>query len=216
MSYKLKIFALAGVVAVVTAAYFLATRSGPAPTTLTGSDAGLDERIDALIQAQQAQSARLDTLEALLTGRSARSGAVNMTSGARPQPSHDGHDHDVTPEQRALNQQEAIRELESKFVTEPVSASWASGTERLIATAFSSGNLAEKDAPVPNAQQAVCRSFTCRIDTTYADELQADIGLQFLLGDIAARLPKARPFRIVQPDGSVQWVIYANTGQARR
>lgn len=125
-------------------------------------------------------------------------------------------DGPVTAAQTAAKQEDRMWKLDAEFMAEPVSAGWAASTERVFDSAFSDENLASKGAPAPVAHDVSCRMFTCRVEVTYADEVQADTGMQFMLGDVAALLPKAKHVRFDRPDGSVQWIAYMNTGRPRR
>ena len=169
-----------------------------------------NERLDRLDQ-------RLDRLESLLARQAGRPNTPAMIGNAAID-AHAVHQHEasLTPEQQEQQLQLAMNQMESKFLTEPVVSAWSSSTEGAIANSFSPKNLSALGAPSPRSQQTSCRSSTCRIQVTYADDAQADIGQQFLLYDITARLPVTSVFRVPQPDGSVAMVIYASGGNGRR
>ena len=63
-----------------------------------------------------------------------------------------------------------------------------------------------------DTHDAECRSTTCRIRITYRDEMDAQMGEIFLLGDIAGTLPSANFGRLAGAGGTVQLVMYADTG----
>lgn len=190
----------------------------PSPTTLGASRSGsIDERLDRLIRAQEAQDQRLERLESLLASSGKRTPASGPTAArTAAHLHHEDEGKEITPEQKRQKAQELISQLESKFMSEPVSSGWAAGTEKLIDSAFSEKNLAMYDAPKPLSHQAACRSFSCRVQVVYADDMQADSGQQFLLADITSQLPKAKLLRLPRPDGTVEVVAYANTGRVRR
>lgn len=132
-----------------------------------------------------------------------------------PEHSHDSH--------RLVSAQELQAELISelglldrKFQSEQISPTWSSKTWRLIDNALSAETLASKQAPSPIAHDAECRTFTCRIRVTYRTEMDAQMGEIFLLGDIATELPSANFGRLVAADGTIQIVMYANTGRAAK
>lgn len=204
-------------------AYLLWTVANSSATSprLPGSAAAgsLDERLDRLIEAQEEQSRRLDRLESMLGASSgARPPASGpMTLAAAAKNLH-GADSEVplTAAQQAQKLQDLQSQMESKFVSEPYSASWAPGTEKLIDGAFAASNLAYENSPAPISRKAECRSNSCRISIVYKDDVQADIGQQFLLGDIASRLPKAKLLRVSNPDGTVEVIAYAHTAPGHR
>lgn len=108
-----------------------------------------------------------------------------------------------------------LEELDLRFRSEPVSVSWSGNTERMIDSALSGAGLAVNDAPEPLAHDVECRTFSCRIRLTYRNEMDAQMGEVFLLGDIAKQLPSAQFGRLVAPDGTIQIVMYADTGTKR-
>lgn len=194
-----------------------AVNRSPTMTRLGAASGGsLDERIDLLLQAQEAQARRLDRLEVLLTGRSGHLAGGSQRTGA---PAHAEHDEEqdlpVSAAQGEQKMRALVAQAEAKFVSEPLSAAWAAPTEKMIDSAFTPKNLEWNQAPTPLAHDAKCHSTSCRVEVTYQDDLQADIGQQFMLGDIAARLPRAKLFRLRNPDGTVQVIAYANTGSGR-
>ena len=86
----------------------------------------------------------------------------------------------------------------------------------MIAESLSETRLAPNQAPIPMSHESECRSSSCRIRVTYRNEMEAQMGEIFLLGGIANQLPSANFGRIVAADGTVQIVMYANTGPARK
>lgn len=138
---------------------------------------------------------------------------------ARLAPSDTGARHDDAPlsqEQAEAKIINALQELEDKFQSEPVSVGWKNSTQRMIDTALSQEALSVNQSPAPIAHEAECRSFTCRIELTYSNDIEAQMGEIFLLGGIAQRLPSVQIGRLSGPDGSMKIVMYANTGVARR
>lgn len=105
-----------------------------------------------------------------------------------------------------------LGELENKFLSEPVSAGWSVSTQKMISDSLSESRLAANEAPIPVSHDAECRSTSCRIRVTYRNQMDAQMGEIFLLGGIANELPSANFGRLVAPDGSVQIVMYADTG----
>lgn len=131
----------------------------------------------------------------------------------------DGHGHDAGPISTQDVQAQLLSELgelEREFLSEPVSETWSSGTELMITESLSEARLAPNQVPVPVSHDSECRSNSCRIRVTYRNEMDAQMGEIFLLGGIAERLPNANFGRLVGADGSVQIVMYANTGPARK
>lgn len=186
----------------------------PAPRESTASGS-IEEHLDRLIAIQQAQAARLDRLEATFFNTSNKASHGIAGTVATKDRRHK-EENLQTPAQRSEKLQEAINQMELEFQSESVSSGWASTTEKIIAGAFSSTSLAGKGAPVPSAHRASCRTFSCRIQATYANDVEADIAEAFLTSDIAGQLPKAKHFRFMAPDGTVQLILYANTGSTRR
>lgn len=174
------------------------------------------ERIEQLIQLHEAQARRLDRLESLLATRAGRAPGIGSQTSTASHGADEHRDLPLTPAQAQQKIQGLIAQEESKFASEPLSASWAVPTEKQIDSAFSAKTLEWNQAPTPLSHEATCHSSSCRIEVSYQDDAQADIGQQFFLGDIATRLPKAKLFRLRNPDGTVQLVAYANTGRARR
>lgn len=131
----------------------------------------------------------------------------------------DDHAHDSAPvsdQDIQAEMLEGLSALETEFLSEPVSESWSGGTERMIAESLSEARLAANEAPIPISHDSECRSNTCRIRVTYRSAMDAQMGEIFLLGGIAERLPTANFGRLEAPDGSVQIVMYANTGPAKK
>lgn len=120
-----------------------------------------------------------------------------------------------TPEQIKARQLEDLRRADLKFLAEPVDTAWATASEAAIAAVLTEGHLADQGAPAPVSHHATCRSKTCRIDATYANEMESDIGQAFLIGDLAPRLPLAQMLPFRQPEGKIQFVIYARAPPAR-
>lgn len=109
-----------------------------------------------------------------------------------------------------------LGELENKFLSEPVSSGWSISTRKMISDSLSESRLAANEAPIPVSHDAECRSTSCRIRVTYRNQMDAQMGEIFLLGGIADVLPSANFGRLVAPDGSVQIVMYADTGVVKR
>lgn len=200
--------------AVVVCTTWAVNRSPTVAGLETGSGGSLDERIDLLLRAQETQARRLDRLEVLLTGRKGYV-AASQGTGASVRGHDEEHDLPATAAQGEQRMRALAAQEEAKFVAEPLSAAWAVPTEKLIDSAFTAKNLEWNQAPKPLAHDAKCHSTSCRIEVSYQDDFQADIGQQFMLGDIATRLPKAKLFRLRNPDGTVQIIAYANTGPGR-
>jgi hypothetical protein len=202
--------------AVLVCTTWVVNRSSAA-TGLRGGSAGtLDERIEQLTLAQEAQARQLERLESLLANRGSPVSARGELEASRlRQESNERSERPLTAAQAQQKIQDLIGQENSKFASEYVSSSWASPTEKLIDSAISTKTLAWNQAPAPLSQDATCHSTSCRIQVTYADDTQADIGQQFFLGDIASRLPRAKLFRLRNPDGTVQVIAYANSGSGR-
>ncbi len=120
----------------------------------------------------------------------------------------------LTPEQVHAKQLDDLHQLDVKFLSEPVDPAWASASQAAIADVLSERHLAEQGSPAPVAQQATCRSASCRIEVTYASDMESEMGRAFLIGDLASRLPRATTMEFTQPDGKVQYVIFAHEAPA--
>jgi hypothetical protein len=118
----------------------------------------------------------------------------------------------MTSAEIATLQAAAMRSLDNKFVDEPLSAAWATKTERNISSALSSNVLGKEQATAPKSMQSTCRSQTCRISLAFDNSAQADFTKGVFLQGIAESLPSAQIFLQEGADGSVNYVIYAQTG----
>lgn len=128
--------------------------------------------------------------------------------------STDHPEEPVSAQEHRAQKISALNALDREFQRQPRSATWGSNTEQVIAASLSESGLAANQAPVPIEHDAECRTSTCRIHVTYANEMDAQMGEVFLLGDIARQLPSARLGRLFNEDGTVELVIYADTGKA--
>ena len=177
----------------------------------------IDQRLERIISAQEIQNQRLDRLESVLASTNSRTRLPGAVAGVGGRSAHATESElPLTAAQQEQMMQTLLGQMESKFASEPYSAVWASGTEKLIDSAFSAGNLAYESSPRPISHESQCRSDTCRVRVVYKDDAEADIGQQFLLTDIAARLPKAKLLRITRPDGTVEVIAFARTRPAHR
>ena len=139
---------------------------------------------------------------------------VDTHDAPRPPPAPEpaGDDAPMSNEQREARLAAELAGLEQEFLAEPVSPGWSFASERVIAEALSAERTAAHQGPAPLSHDAECRSTTCRIRITYRDEMDAQMGEIFLLGDIAGTLPSANFGRLAGDGGTVQLVMYADTG----
>ena len=128
-----------------------------------------------------------------------------------PAPEPAGDDAPMSNEQREARLAAELAGLEQEFLAEPVSPGWSFASKRVIAEALSAERTAAHQGPAPLSHDAECRSTTCRIRITYRDEMDAQMGEIFLLGDIAGTLPSANFGRLAGAGGTVQLVMYADT-----
>lgn len=108
---------------------------------------------------------------------------------------------------------EELFRLDRQFRAEQVDPGWAAASEAVVAAQLAKAHLVEQGAPDPVHHEVECRSSACRIEIVYAGEMESQIGLAFLTGDIGVRLPTATTISFPQPDGSVRFVIFATTGR---
>lgn len=164
---------------------------------------------DQILKTQAEILSRLDRLEsAIPSSRDTRSPAVlgGRAVGMK------GNGKSMTAAEIAASQASIMHSLDNKLVDEPLSAAWASKTERAISSALSANMLSKEQATPPTSVQSTCRSQTCRISMDFSDGLQADFTKGIFLQGIAEKLPSAQIFLQERADGSVSYVIYAQTG----
>lgn len=161
-----------------------------------------------ILKTQAEILARLERLE--LTIPSSRDTRPQAASGGRPA-GLKGNGKSMTAAEIAASQASIMHSLDNKFIEEPLSAAWASKTERTISSALSANALGKEQAIAPKSMQSKCRSQTCRISMEFTDGLQADFTKGIFLQGIAENLPKAQIFLQERADGSVSYVIYAQT-----
>lgn len=171
----------------------------------------------ALLDAQSAQNARLDRLEAMLGKLAIKVGVADSDAAARRHAIAKGEADtaNINPEQMQARQDQEMRKVDAAFAAEPISRKWSARNEKMIESAFSTDSLAAKGAPKPRLYDAQCRSKTCRIEMVYATEAAADEGQLFLLSDIGGALGESRPFERTLPDGSVQLIMYSTATTPR-
>ncbi len=110
----------------------------------------------------------------------------------------------------------ALEALDRKFRNEPVAEGWRRSTEALISDALSSESLTANQAPVPKSYEAECRTSTCRISIAYGNEMDAQMGEIFFLGDVSTVLPNAEIGRLQGDGGTTSLIIYASQGTVPR
>lgn len=177
----------------------------------SGASSSVEERIDRLLAAQEAQDRRLSSIETLLLSRATGTAAAGHAAATESAPHQEAGEFDQQQQRRNLQNQ-----AEAQFSREPVSATWAAATESKVDTAFAPKNLQYLQAPTPQDYSSDCRTSTCKIQIRYRDEAQAEVGRQFLLYDMGSRLQNAQWFQQVNSDGSVQLVAYAQAGAPGR
>lgn len=99
-------------------------------------------------------------------------------------------------------------ELQAVYAREAVDRAWAPTTEsNLMQVAKTDAILAIEAAP-PTSQRIDCRSTTCRMEFSFANDADAtDWTLAYLTG-IGNNLSRVRTFTDRQPDGSTSVTMY--------
>jgi hypothetical protein len=141
------------------------------------------------------------------TGRS-QTGALSVNRG----------DDQEEPTQADITRarDEAIRKLESAFISEPMDPGWASAQMGNVNAALKPDALAQYGAIAPRNASVDCRSQHCRIVAVYDDMDQAELGQFALASGIGGTLPGTASFMLEQPDGSQRLVIYATAKPSGR
>ena len=158
------------------------------------------ERIDARLAAQ---ATRLDQLEARPPAPSAAS-AITTTSAARL----------ATTRAPAMTPEQARRQLEDRFIAEPLSPPWAARNETAVGTFLGARNLAALQLVAPRKYAVDCRSRTCRIELVFDDRDAGVPTQERLLMAIADSMPAAQTFTLPRPDGSTALVVFAGDREA--
>lgn len=104
---------------------------------------------------------------------------------------------------------DAMRQVESDYIGEPLDAAWAAAKMALVEQAFSSASVAQYGATPPRSSAVDCHSRTCRIVAVYGDIDEAALGQFAITAAIGKELPGAKTFMVEQPDGSQRLIIYA-------
>ncbi len=169
---------------------------------------------DGSSQAQiEARLARLE--DALAQGRPA---AADRTGGGAPpafaRASGPPTQRSAAQPTRAQGEAEFAK-LEPAFRAQPINAAWAVSAESVVLDAFGSKEAARMGVVAPSDPDVQCRSNTCRINATYADEGAAADAAQMLLMDIAQKLPNARSMMLLKPDGRTELIVYASAPSAK-
>ncbi|MEO8364599.1 MAG: hypothetical protein ABI538_00180 [Pseudoxanthomonas sp.] len=163
-----------------------------------------------LLKAQSDILARLDRLEATRSGQ----GNPRSRSGWNPQSGNSVKSNgalNMTAADLAAKQASVMQSLDNKFADEPLTAAWAIKTEHTISSILSPSALAKEQATAPKSVESTCRSQTCRISMRFDDGTQGDFTRGIFLQSIGENLPSAKIFQQQQADGSVGYVIYAQT-----
>jgi hypothetical protein len=108
--------------------------------------------------------------------------------------------------------EEALAQQDAKFLAEPASAAWAAPRESLIESTFTRAQLKLDGAPTPLSHEASCRSATCRINVTYRTSAESQTATLSVLGHISSSLPHTMMAEVPNADGTVQLVLYADSG----
>ena len=147
--------------------------------------------------------------EAIPASASADSGVLRRAS-----PDHDQEDPSQADVVRRRD--EAIRKLESAFISEPMDPGWANAQMGNVNAALKPDALAQYGAIAPRNASVDCRSQHCRIVAVYDDMDQAELGQFALASGIGGTLPGTASFMLEQPDGSQRLVIYATAKPSGR
>ncbi|MEO8364596.1 MAG: hypothetical protein ABI538_00160 [Pseudoxanthomonas sp.] len=201
-----RVFPVALLAALVVAAFTLVYANGRSQTSST------DSELKQLFESQNQILQRLDRLEASRAGN--RSPGNNMGSGLGRAHGYLGDELPLMPGQIAQLEGNARRDRENKFVIEPLSAAWASRTERTIGNALAATTLAKEHAVAPTSLESTCHSQTCRISMSFPDELTANFTKVVFMEQLAETLPQVELFQETLPDGSFRYLAYANAGSA--
>jgi hypothetical protein len=104
---------------------------------------------------------------------------------------------------------EAMLMFNRRFRAETLDPEWAAEHERVIASAVVGSKHDGFDVPPPAEIDVQCRSSTCSIRMTYADETDAaNMQARLLLG-MPAELSKAVTFAVPNPNGNTELQIFA-------
>jgi hypothetical protein len=185
---------------------WIALRPGPAPADDDG--AAIRAALERIERTQAQQAGKLERLErrvapsGLPIARDAR--PANVVAGARG-----GNGAPPDPARAAALQQEKVRALDDRLVSEPLSATWAAEQERRVAAFLAPANLKQEGLPAPSARETRCQSRLCRIRLGYADEAAALAAQAVLVQAIAPGLPHARSFVLARADGGADLLVYA-------
>lgn len=195
---------------IVSATYMVKyARSGDLPGLPFESGSRHQDQVAQILEKQTEILSRLERLESM----SDRSRPSRLGWDAGPEKIDNGNaPKTVTSAEIAALQAATMRSLDNKFADEPLSAAWATKTERNISSALSVNALVKEQATAPKSMQSTCRSQTCKISLAFDNSAQADFTKGVFLQGIAESLPSAQIFLQEGADGSVNYVIYAQTG----
>jgi hypothetical protein len=98
----------------------------------------------------------------------------------------------------------AIRNLDNRFVAEPLDAAWAARGERSINGFFDAAALRTQGLAMPSSASTTCHSATCRITARYDDPAAAEQTTQRLAMHLADTLPYGAVMPRQLADGSVE------------
>lgn len=142
----------------------------------------------------------------------AEADATAMEGPSRqPQAMSAAHEHrETTRQDTEARAAQARSKREAAFMAEPMSPEWSARTQQQILDALSPKALAAVGAFTPLAElSADCRSFSCRIEATYADQDEFEVAQHAMISNVAAQLPVSTTFVDRRADGTIRGTIYA-------
>lgn len=111
--------------------------------------------------------------------------------------------------QQILRQRTA--ELDVQLLEDPRIDSWAAPLETSINTIIRTSGFADEKQYGISQHSVECRSHACRINLTFPKDDLADEATMLIRREIANTFKQALTVRLVQPDGSYEYRIYAIT-----
>lgn len=108
-------------------------------------------------------------------------------------------------------EEDVKRSFEARFVSEPVSPSWAKFNEKQVNTLLQTEALVAEGLEAPIFHDVECRSTLCRLDLVARDQLLMELTQLRVLQGISDSLGTAYLFHEPQADGTVVLVMYAST-----
>jgi hypothetical protein len=102
-----------------------------------------------------------------------------------------------------------LRNMESRFVADPLAPEWAQRNEKAVADFLAAPNLTGLNLAVPLQQRVECRSTMCRVALLFADIDAATQVHERMVLSIGQALPMARTFTVTHDDGRIELIMFA-------